>query len=222
MKRRLYKLGRRLTLFLLLGAVVNIAVAWGSALWLSSRNHPHRVVEDSMSNSNANQFWRKYAPNEWQDADLSDFYSSEYYGPFGSSVGITTVIYPEPRRIVAVQHVQAGWPIHSLEYCAFADSQPYAAWHIRLRTGWNLDGPQEFAGMMQRILPLKPIRFSFVINTLFYTGAFWPLFAAPFAMRRYRRIKRGLCPACAYPVGSSAVCTECGKPVRPKRVELKA
>ena len=28
------------------------------------------------------------------------------------------------------------------------------------------------------------------------------------------RIKRGLCPACAYPVGASDVCTECGKPVK--------
>jgi hypothetical protein len=28
------------------------------------------------------------------------------------------------------------------------------------------------------------------------------------------RIKRGLCPACAYPVGSSSVCTECGAAAR--------
>ena len=31
---------------------------------------------------------------------------------------------------------------------------------------------------------------------------------------RDRRIKRGLCPACAYPVGTNDVCTECGKPVK--------
>jgi hypothetical protein len=30
---------------------------------------------------------------------------------------------------------------------------------------------------------------------------------------RHSRIKPGLCPACAYPVGSSPVCTECGKPL---------
>jgi hypothetical protein len=27
---------------------------------------------------------------------------------------------------------------------------------------------------------------------------------------RWRRIRRGLCPACAYPVGQSPSCTECG------------
>ena len=31
---------------------------------------------------------------------------------------------------------------------------------------------------------------------------------------RWRRIKRGLCPKCAYPVGTSDVCTECGARVR--------
>jgi hypothetical protein len=28
------------------------------------------------------------------------------------------------------------------------------------------------------------------------------------------RLSMGLCPACAYPIGTSPVCTECGKPVR--------
>jgi predicted amidophosphoribosyltransferase len=49
-----------------------------------------------------------------------------------------------------------------------------------------------------------------------YAAILWMLFAAPFALRRWRRIKRGLCPACAYPVGASDVCTECGKPVKPR------
>jgi hypothetical protein len=34
------------------------------------------------------------------------------------------------------------------------------------------------------------------------------------AWRRSLRVKRGLCPACAYPVGVSPVCTECGGCVR--------
>jgi hypothetical protein len=55
----------------------------------------------------------------------------------------------------------------------------------------------------------------FAINTLFYAGILWLLFAAPIALRRRRRIKRGLCPACAYPVGTSNKCTECGVMVRP-------
>jgi hypothetical protein len=69
-------------------------------------------------------------------------------------------------------------------------------------------------------LPLHPIWPGFAINTLFYALGFWLLFTAPFALRRRRRVKRGLCPACAYPVGDSEVCTECGSPhtVKPKEM----
>ena len=33
----------------------------------------------------------------------------------------------------------------------------------------------------------------------------------PFALRRYIRRKRGLCPKCGYPIGKSSVFTECRK-----------
>jgi hypothetical protein len=59
----------------------------------------------------------------------------------------------------------------------------------------------------------------FAINTVFYAAILWLLFATPFALRRWRRIKRGLCPACAYPVGASDVCTECGARVTRRIVE---
>ena len=32
----------------------------------------------------------------------------------------------------------------------------------------------------------------------------------------YVRIKRGLCPVCANLVAASDVCTDCGKPVKPR------
>ncbi|MCI0362376.1 MAG: hypothetical protein L0219_00750 [Phycisphaerales bacterium] len=63
------------------------------------------------------------------------------------------------------------------------------------------------------MLPIWP---GFAINTIFYAAILWGgwlLFAAPGLVRRRRRIKRGLCPACAYPIGASATCTECGKAI---------
>jgi hypothetical protein len=72
--------------------------------------------------------------------------------------------------------------------------------------------------MGERILPLRPLWPGFAINTVFYAAILWMLFAAPGMIRRRRRIKRGLCAACAYPVGESDVCTECGRPVRFKNV----
>ena len=67
-------------------------------------------------------------------------------------------------------------------------------------------------------LPLRRIWPGFAINTVFYAMILWLLFAAPFALRRRIRIRRGLCPVCGYPVGESDICTECGKPVPPRLV----
>lgn len=61
----------------------------------------------------------------------------------------------------------------------------------------------------------------FAINTTFYAAIFWLVFAAPGRVRCWRRIKRDLCPACAYPVGKSATCTECGSAVKPRRGKLE-
>ena len=77
-------------------------------------------------------------------------------------------------------------------------------------------------------LPARPIWPGFAINTVFYAVILWGLFAAPFALRRLRggrRIKRGLCPKCAYPrgAGTNQVCTECGAAVvKQKAVTQKA
>jgi hypothetical protein len=64
----------------------------------------------------------------------------------------------------------------------------------------------------QRRLPLAILWPGFAINTIFYAAILWLPFAAFGRIRRRRRIKRGLCPACAYPVGESSKCTECGTP----------
>ena len=39
------------------------------------------------------------------------------------------------------------------------------------------------------------------------------------SLRRRLRARRGLCTACAYPAGESAVCSECGAAVRSKKRE---
>src|SRR5262245_26344332 len=77
-------------------------------------------------------------------------------------------------------------------------------------------------GIFPRALPFLPIWPGFAINTIFYAAIVLLLFAAPGRLRRRRRIKRGLCPACAYPVGSSDTCSECGKSVRPATVQPDA
>ena len=89
---------------------------------------------------------------------------------------------------------------------------PYAAVTLVQRDNIWQSGLEAESGW--GIVPLRPIWPGFAINTVFYAVGLWGLFAAPFALRRWRRIKRGLCPKCAYPVGTSDVCTECGARVR--------
>jgi len=83
-----------------------------------------------------------------------------------------------------------------------------------------LNQPFKFDGYFEqvvpRILPLRPLWPGFAVNTLFYAGVLWMMFALPFALRRRLRRRRGQCPACAYPVGQSPVCTECGAAFTPK------
>ncbi len=38
-------------------------------------------------------------------------------------------------------------------------------------------------------------------------------------LRRFLRVRRGLCPKCAYPMGESEVCTECGESL-PSRIRV--
>ena len=64
-----------------------------------------------------------------------------------------------------------------------------------------------------RVLPLHVFWPGFAINTVFYAVGGWLLFAAPFALRRWRRIRRGLCPKCAYDLRGTpdgTACPECG------------
>ena len=65
--------------------------------------------------------------------------------------------------------------------------------------------------LAQRVLPLRPIWPGFAVNTILYAAFLWLLFCGPFVLRRFIRVRRGLCLACGYPMGKSSVCSECGE-----------
>ncbi len=67
------------------------------------------------------------------------------------------------------------------------------------------------------LIPLRPIWVGFALNTVFYAALVWLLIAGLSTLRRFLRLRRGLCPKCAYPMGESSVCTECGRAL-PKRL----
>jgi hypothetical protein len=138
----------RLFVFLLLGAIVNVAVAWGCATW-----------------------W----PNQ---ATVDYVHGATLYEFGGRTLHATTIRLD-----------RAGLPLRSI--------------------GWKA---QTDLGNSQELLPMRPIWPGFAINTVFYAAVLWVLFAAPFALRKWRRIKRGRCPKCGYDLRGSETrtCPECG------------
>ncbi len=234
MKRRLTKV----VLFLLLGAIVNVAVAWTiTALppWPGWPQRPIVLTEIE---------WPRPVPQHWPSRA-----NSVQERVFGQSAHIYFADVLEEtetpdgelwatEQFVTVEEFvinigTVGWPCLALQWEVWlddvlprggaaggphrADGQPVDTWWLG-----GVDLPFEKFGFSQqgwKRLPVRPIWPGFAINTLFYAAVLWLLFPGPFALRRFIRLKRGLCPACAYPRSESAVCSECGNAI-PQHAKL--
>jgi hypothetical protein len=125
-----------------------------------------------------------------------------------------------------------GWSmIHTMtardmgESGAFQTSEtaygwPMLAFHSTTRSGWAIDWKSTSSArglttddQLASTSSLSILWRGFAINTLIFGACPWLIFFAPFQLRSAIRARRGLCPYCAYPVGLSDVCTECGKPL---------
>ena len=226
-------------LLVLLGAIVNVAVAWvletfapdfsrpsltgwrappsgndAAWGWNAIRFQSHCVVRIVASpnskpmvpqNPAATRFYPKWSG--WPQT--LDSIASRAERP-RDSIDVERT-YPGPQMFEA-----CGWPMYGMQ----------TSWDLRrtsndLTTGWSwgitMTRPAKPGDKMLnelRVLPLRPMWPGFAINTIFYAAVLWLLFAAPGFVRRRIRARRGQCPACGYPIGTSNVCTECGRPVR--------
>ena len=111
---------------------------------------------------------------------------------------------PPPEGYTTVEGVSAGWPWHAaygLRYKARGTSP--------LESGL-IDLPLGRAG---DVLPWRPLWGGLAGNTLVYAALVLAMWAAFRLLRAARRRKRGVCPACGYPLdGEMARCPECGTP----------
>jgi hypothetical protein len=201
-------------LFLLLGVIANVAVAWTLALWHSPNLMylPGTKMTGTPSKSpvwESRQFNVRYAVSMHSEVGWFTYPPIDWQPP---SWSIASEPPPDEavKQVASVQEQACGWPMLS----------------VLSRRSWDRDGEHVLFGFpigeryrrCHRILPVLPIWTGFAINTVFYGAILWLLFAAartPGAVRRWQRVRRGLCPVCAYPVGpgKSANCSECGKPV---------
>ena len=216
----------RAIVFLLLGAIVNIAVAWGCAC---------RTETDDGSAADIDT-WLRPVPRDWPPRPdygwnfaglglyvmIVDGHGPE---PDGHWVG-DKYVGPWSPALYRFVWFRSGLPLQSMHWCVY-DMMPEARgtldhWpdrtHSLIESGLNPVPSllHEWQWKFQRRLPVAILWPGFAINTIFYAAILWLLFAGPGMLRRRRRrLKRGLCPHCAYDLRGidSPRCPECGAPI---------
>lgn len=225
MRRRLRKLGA----FLLLGAAVNVAIAW----WCAS--YPRQAAPSTLPVFCTD-------PQEWSWIDPVRGKTSLLYIERSAGIGFDRryFFYPvgDDSLDNAAERIRAGWPLRSLEggmWMTWPWEGDEPVWK-RQKTGrqvpdhaasfpfkwWNW--PQ-WARPARQVLPLQPLWPGFAVNSLFHAIMAWTLCSAasaPWRLRRRRRANRDLCVYCGYPIGASSICTECGRSLPPRRDEARA
>jgi hypothetical protein len=211
---------RTLLPFLLLGAAVNVAVAWGLGAWSPYTNSSGRDASDVelarvAEYSETPKSDETIVATGWGirntctpvrdpvlDAERKRFFRPGEYG---------TVFFATP----AVCVIESGFPCLTVKSVhVLHSSKAGAPLLLESRGGVLLRNHAVIEGHPIGWVPVLP---GFAINTILCAAILWrsrPLFDAPFAFRRRLRLRKGQCPECAYPIGASDLCTECGKPVQ--------
>jgi len=195
------------------GATLNVAVAWGLAVAVVIEKEAaaiHNVFNDWDGTSE----FPSYTVRRWTlpgGSRVSAYFGGYDGRPWDNTATVQNLVprwgadYLKINGLEGKRH-KPFWGERVVE----ARGWPYLSmWAGNARAGYHGDRSTLF----QKLLPRHPIWPGFAINTLFYAGVLWVLCCGPFALRRMIRRRRGQCPACAYPIGQSPVCTECGAAV---------
>jgi hypothetical protein len=201
-------------ILLVLGAIINVAVAWG-CLYVWGRVQ----VSSRLPTEHERQDWARNRPADFtQELSLVQSQSRlglttlslTAYGEASSGGWIRIVPPTQGSWFEDNNRITAGWPCRALEGQEW-HRRKYAAAGAYVVTRVSMLPFAQFG--QEKWLPTRLLWPGFAINTIFYAAIVWGLFAMPFAIRRRWRIKRGVCVRCAYPVGTSSACSECGAPV---------
>ena len=201
MKRRLLIIA----ICLLLGAIVNVAVAWALAIWTGSVTFDAQLTASLRRQrfEAEGRSDRLQQEGAWIDQALR-----------GAGLDLVIVKREQPAEIVHLY--RAGWPFRAMEGESRPTTTEYA-WAVPLSSVVTLRAELPSAtdkvltSTAARIVPLRPVWLGFLGNTVLYAVVAMGMIGCAWLVRRFLRLRRGLCPKCAYPMGESAGCTECGK-----------
>jgi hypothetical protein len=199
-------------LLLTLGAIVNVAVAWGPLIWAE---WPSSSTPRQLPDSESQRLWRRYGLGIKQDSAQSfDALESWFMNAVVVLYNVPSVSLPTNTPSTTsylVSEMHAGWPCRSM--CGGFSGV------LGTTNTWTMHDVLEPACPIplqvnkKVALPLRPVWPGFAVNSLFNATILGLMFFIPLGMRRHRRTTRRLCLRCAYPIGTSDVCTECGAPL---------
>lgn len=212
-----------LLLLLLLGGASNYGVAWSRDIWVGmlpsfARQNSRSIGAITVIGKDADRlvYWTILREDSLAASCIQSVAQSPPT-PLGAGIPVESVL-PAWSRISKPSiadrswqlQVAVGWPFLAL---TFKGRRPPVSseykWSDALLIGASKRNPNAWP------LPLRPIWPGFLINTVIYAALLWLI---PLLVRygwvslvtRHMRKSHGLCPNCAYPRGSSDICTECG------------
>lgn len=195
-----------IALFLLLGAAINVAVAWGCAL-------THAYVPDPFQDPRSVPVPAHEL--EWIVIDRTPLTAEERgfidftgFGAVITTFGVTEYSLATGSGFFFLnRELHTGWPLRSCSGRSFEVN--YRREIVRSLYQFSppiLSGPRD--------IPTALLWPGFALNTLFYAAIAWLLIRGPFALRRIIRAKRGCCVKCGYDLRGQAAasdrCPECG------------
>ena len=192
-----------LALLLLVGAAVNVAVAWGIVL-CEPKPREMLVVYKSPSKGDprSGEAWEGPVPPAWPRL-------AEPEGPVSRSFGLRMVeqgtvekdadgfpVRPPHSYVAQTRH--CGWPLLALHGTnATEPGQPLARGNPWWISGISTNSIPLVANRRNEThLPLLPLPVGFLLNTLFYAAILAPPLLTFFPIRRRLRARRGRCPKC--------------------------
>jgi hypothetical protein len=200
--------------FLLLGAIVNVAVAWGFALQAKAvQSEWEELIPEQLQ-------WPEYIVQaKWPPLHAGQ----RIFAGCGVDRYLFEAVVTENWSIFLDVDL-FGWPSRSMElhsvYPAGVSTSPdEAPAHPLHQSALSLAGHLRGIGVSESLgsnvrLPLAIRPLGFAINTIFYAAILWLGWVAPGKVRRLVRVRQHRCPACGFIIApgtcANGLCSECG------------
>lgn len=233
MKRRVLTL----LVFLVLGGIVTVAVAWGFALrmptpleegkrYLSQQNDLILIIERRHGDVRLTAYDARSTafPGLMLEVDRETFEamlpreSGFHDAHWIKEQLVLTRSFGSTDALIEHGH---GWPMLALMGSMtfiFGPNGSTGYGNGLYEIGPLSLGPFSTGPWYRRVLPLRPMWPGFAVNTVLYGFVLWLMVTLAFMLRNRRRIRRGLCWKCAYNLRGMPVtgiaCPECGAAVR--------